>query len=457
MTNESLKIKTFRKDADNGEDITTFTIDGIDVNPDALDGVVFIIGLSNGEVTVSVREVDQEYFSTLNEAKWLKEVKAHVLSYFTEDEPIYTLEGFLVKAVTDNAAPVSDATAALASKLKGFSFDDEDDVVDAAKVVNESETIVPNSRLAGILSGIEENDAVETEETKKEAAIQAYDLLPADQKINALYEQVIAHAKATDPDDIVITYLEDKYNPETTTLDKANLLFNLTLISRLQEFDLISFDFDEDVNNAKDSVTEYTLAHEFWAEIMKSGMDTESKYAKILDKNFRLLFYSALFREMANNSSKTAYNNNKRKLANLFTEETQTMEDGVIEYIKNKSVDGSMIMITPDLTPFFELDDVNTEKLTANDVEAQIKFLGKWNNRKVFEINTKNIKYLKGFERGAFFIQAGNTFRLNPKKPLGFFNVIDNPFLEKPSLKMYVNLDVKFHISSSTFLRIEDI
>jgi hypothetical protein len=136
---------------------------------------------------------------------------------------------------------------------------------------------------------------------------------------------------------------------------------------------------------------------------------------------------------------------------------TQTMEEGAIEYIKNKSVDGSMVMITPDLTPYFELDENNTEALNSKDEEAQVRYLGKWNKRRIFEINTKQIKYLKGFERGAFFLQNGNKFKLDPRKPLAFFNVIENPFLEKPSLKMYVNLDVKIYNQASTFLRIEDM
>jgi hypothetical protein len=420
MTKENVKIKQF-VDAD-GNAYKTVTVYGAEID-DVLDGLQFDVDIKpDGDIDIHPTQLSIEYFSTLNRDKWLGRVREHV--YATG----------LAYSADNNGGKTA------------LSAEYMDDV---AVVQSQPDKASRLSRILGEMRQVGESDAPDAQA--------AFDSMSADQKIAHLFEKTMAHAKSKDPDDIIITYLDDLYNPETTTLDKGNLLFNLTLIARLQELDIIDFDFDESVNNAKGSASEYTLAHEFWDEIMTSDMDTESKYSKILDKNFRLLFYSALFQEMATNSSKTAYSNTKRKLAILFSDDNAsipTMEEGVVKYIKDKSEDGSIIMITPDLTPFFEIDVASEEALSANDEEAQIKYLGIWNRRKIYEINTKQIKGLKDFDRGAFFIKKGNRYIINPTKPLAYYNVIDNPFLEKPSLKMYVNLDTKFTLMSSTFLRV---
>jgi hypothetical protein len=470
MTNETVKFKHFIDD--DGNTFNMAMMNGYNVGGKVLENVLFEIHVQeNGDISVNVRAEDADYFSTLNEAKWLKEVKTFAINYdiFT----VVDTNGEMVEVYPEYievANPVGKVNigASTLSKIGGLFADDEDSQVETP-ITSVTETnapkVAPNSRIAGLLDDIEEAEKATEEAISTETKVQnAFDMMPVEQKIQTLYDKALAAAHAKDADEIIATYVEDMYHPQNSQLakngDTANLYFNLLLLTRLQELEIMDFDFDEDVNSVNNA--EYTLAHEFWADIMNSEMDTASKHVKVLDKNFRAMFYTAMFQAMVKDSDPTTYNNTKRKWSSFLSDDdtpTQTLEEGVIEYVKGKTVEGSMVMVTPDITPYFQLDEVNTETLVATDGDGdqQIKYVGKWEGRKVYEINVSKISYLKGFKRGAFFMKSGNKFLINPAKPLGYFHVIDNMFLTKPSLKMYLNMDIKIFNSSSTFLRIEDM
>jgi hypothetical protein len=454
MTNENVTLSHFQ--SDDGKRFESITIDGNEFS-EKLSGIGFISTIVDGNINVTVRDQDTEVFSTFNENKWITEIKESLLNSMSNNMPIQTNDGLLVMLLDVNTeaseSGVSNTAQSTISKLKNLFADDDQT---ETQIQTENETpVVPNSRLANLLSDME------AEESVAEKADNVFDMMPVEQKIQVLYDKALAKAKAKDADEIISTYVEDMYHPQNSQLakagDTANLYFNLLLLTRLQELDIMDFDFDEDINSANNA--EYTLAHEFWSDIMNSDMDTASKHVKILDKNFRAMFYTSLFQSMVKNADSATYNNMKRKWSAILSDDdapTQTLEEGVIEYIRNKTEVGSMVMVTPDITQYFNFDEVNNETLVATDGDGdqQIKFVGTWDDRLVYELNVNKISYLKGFKKGAFFIKQGNKFLINPAKPLGYFHVIDNVFLTKPSLKMYVNLDFKFFNSSSTFLRV---
>lgn len=320
-----------------------------------------------------------------------------------------------------------------------------------------------SKKASNLLDMLDEEEKVEQAEAEsKQKLNDTLSKMPLDDKIKMLYDQCLGKAQEQPNADIITTYIEDLYNPETTSLDKGNNYLNLMILSRLMEFSIMEFYFDEDMNQISND--DIDLSHEWWNSILNEYETDEEKYAVILDKNLRLALYTTMLHKMAESADKINYNNHKNKMNNVLSfldeeEDDKTLEEYFSEYVLKKSVVGSTIMITPDMKPYFPLDTKNGEKLA--DKKGQVELLGEWEDRHLFEIDVNQIKGMKGFKKGAFFINEGNEHRnkyiINPEKPLVYYNVIDNPFLQKPVLKVFSNLDFKFFASATLFLRVEDL
>lgn len=328
-------------------------------------------------------------------------------------------------------------------------FDDEDE-----QQVVEKEVAISSVRPSSVTKSDEKTDKKPTD--KKTTKI--IDNTPIKKRIVKLYSECLKSAKLKDKEGILSTYVEELYNPKTSKLDEGNLLLNLTILSMLQELNVIDFYFDDSMKNLSNHT--YHLDYKWYDDIMKQSVDEQAKYVHVLESNFKLIFYKAMFESIVKSADKMAYNKTKVKMKNVWKfidDETSTgydIEEYFVEFIEEKTPIGSIIMITPDLTPFFKLDSVNDE---AYMDKPYIKLLGKWKGRFIHEIDTTQVSYLNGFKRGAFFIKEGNRYVINPTKPLMYFNTVANPFIEKPILMLTESLDFNFYGSASTFLRIEDM
>jgi hypothetical protein len=296
------------------------------------------------------------------------------------------------------------------------------------------------------------------EETKLEIEKPLIDPRSVKERILELYTSCIEMAKMKDGDGIIVTYIQDLYDPSTTKLDDCNLLLNLSVLSILQELNIIDFYFDDGYNNPHS--TTYDLNLDWYSKILSQPVEDQAKYVHILESNFKLIFYKSMFNTILKSADKMAYNKNSVKMKNFWnflddeTSISMDIEDYLVEFIEGRTSDGSVIMVTPDLTPYFNFDLKNNEEYSE---KPYIKYSGKWKNRFVYEIDTNQVTYLKGFKRGAFFIKEGNKYVINPSKPLVYSNIIKSPFREEPILFLFENMDFNFYQSSTTFLRVEDM
>ena len=277
-------------------------------------------------------------------------------------------------------------------------------------------------------------------------------------KIEFLYKYCCEKALEKDPENqIVITYVKDLYNPETSKLDKINLYFNLLFLSNLFKYHVMEFNFDEDLNNI--TTNEYHLSMENFKDAMeKEYQDENMRYVDILEKRLEHAFNRRMLDSLATQADTKSYNERQLKMRNLTnslsdsSKKDMDLEEYLMEFIEKNTSEGSIIMATPDITPHFSLSEKNE---SVSDKDEHIIYKGVWENRFVNEINLEACN-LKGFKKGAFFMKKGyNRYELNPEKPIVYFNVIENPFLEKPVLKLFTNYAFRFSKNSATFLRID--
>ncbi len=272
-----------------------------------------------------------------------------------------------------------------------------------------------------------------------------------DEKIKSFYDNNIKKANVKDKNGIIASYIDDIFNPDTSKLDKYNLLLNHIIISNLLDLKIMNFYFDETVK--KYSTSEYFL--ELYKDI-KKGED--EKFVDLLIKKFNLAFYRAMFEANIKKADRIAYSENNLKMKSLWDivenvdEPELDLEEYFVEFLHKKTVDGSVVMVTPDLVKYFELDVKNEE---IYDEKPFVKYLGIWKERFVYEIDTEQITNLKGFKKGAFFIKDGNSYIINPDKPIVYFNTVDNMFLEKPILKLFASIDFDFKLTNTKFLKVE--
>lgn len=299
-------------------------------------------------------------------------------------------------------------------------------------------------------------------------------------KISYFYEKCLA-ATQKDADR---SYVEELYNPVTTTLDNANLYLNLRVLYRMQQLKTIDFYYDEDLAyDTKGFHDTIALRHMWWNTILEAEGTDEEKYVKIAEKNIIQNLYSSIFKQMYTNGDKSSYNQFQFDRNNLLSEamDEETLphlEDGMIAHILKRTVEGSVVVLTKDMVKYFEIhlptdadvlalaqiesdEEFENNKGEKKTAEAHVRYLGVWQGRDMYVANVERLPFFRGVTHSAFFIHNGinnrNKYLVNPTKPLVYFNVVDNPMLTKPNLELFGLLDYKFFQTATVFFQANDL
>jgi hypothetical protein len=318
-----------------------------------------------------------------------------------------------------------------------------------------------SERISSLLDEIDDFEKTEEERTENEKNKSKEEekivLATLSERIQHLYNNIVEFAKKKDQeeDGILLSYVEEQFNPETTDLDQENLYLNLKAINLLKKFDIIDWDFDTAMQEVNSD--EYNLAMSHWQEIMSEDVDEDEKYFKVIEKNFTYGFYSTLIKELAQKADRTAITQKNLRTYNLLADEEDgerelTMYEYLIDNLEKKSKDNSIIVVTPDMVEHMDIDHKNENESIG---DAHIKYIGEWKSRKVFSIEAENFKMTQGLKYFVFFIKDGNKYIFNPEKPIMYYHIIDNPFLEKPIIKLFTNCSLKFYMANTTLMSVE--
>lgn len=311
------------------------------------------------------------------------------------------------------------------------------------------------SKLSDILRKLEAGEILEKEKTetsKKE--LTEFEKADMKGKIVILYDKVIKKAIELDGEDdgLIKTYINGLYNPKTTSLDDRNLILNLNIVSRMQDFGVMNWVFDD--KRVKVSNTEINLTHKWWDKILNENTDDDTKYSKIVEKDLNLAFYTSLITSLLKNADKLSFTKTSMKMKKIVAEGefSKSKEELLLDTILKKTHEGSILFITPDMEKWVKVDKVINDELGDR---GQIKYLGIWDKRHIFVINVDNINGLKGYSNEIIFLNKGNSYVLNPEKPIVYFNVIENPFLERPLIKWFAGADFDIFMDKSARLRVD--
>jgi hypothetical protein len=310
------------------------------------------------------------------------------------------------------------------------------------------------SRLSDLLSKIENNESIVEEENQKE--LSEYEQADMKGKIDILYQRAIQKAEQKDgePDGLIRSYIEDVYNPEDTILDDSNLYLNLLILTRMQEFDIMDWEFTDSITTADSD--EYDTSRKWWTDIMTDTSLTEDeRLVKIADKNFGFAFYSAMVTKMSQNMDRAKYSDTDFKLKRVLDDDDSiTKEEHFLDMLIKRTEPNSVLMISDDMEEFIRIDDKAKEEFGHND---KIIFMGKCQNRNVYSVNSEEVKGMKGFKKGVIYINSGNSYVVNPTKPLAYFNTIENPFLKRPIIKLFSMGDFNFKMSATTIMFVDNL
>ncbi len=311
------------------------------------------------------------------------------------------------------------------------------------------------SKLSDILRKIE--DGVELNNQKEENSIKElseYDKADLKQKIKIKYSEVYKRAVELDgeEDGLIKTYVEGLYNPETTKLDDKNLLLNLLLISKMQDFGIMSWVFDD--SRVKVSNTEINLKNDWWNKILSEKIETDLKYVKIVEKDLNLAYYTSFFSSLIKNSDISSYGERNIKLKKILSKDGDSISTKLnllLDNILNKTHEGSILFLTPDMEKHIDFGDVREE--LGN--KGQLRYKGVWEKRHVFIINVEMIKGFEGYKNEITYVNSGNSFIINPEKPIVYFNVIENPFLDRPIIKWFAGADFDIRMDKAARIKID--
>ncbi len=274
-------------------------------------------------------------------------------------------------------------------------------------------------------------------------------------RITILFKKVMERATVLDKEEegIIWTYINELYNPETTTLDDKNLLLNLSLVSRMQDFGIMKWAFDEE--RVKISNTEIQLHHKWWDDIMSENIEKDLKLVKIVEKDLNLAFYKSFIFDLLKHADQMAFTEESFKLKKILEDgaDDRSREDMLLDNILKKTTPESIIFLSPDMGKYIEVDTPINEELGDR---GQVKYLGIWNERHVFVINTENISGMKGYSNEIIFVNRGNSYVLNPAKPIVYFNLIENPFLERGQVKWFAGAEFEIFMDKSGRMSVDD-
>ena len=313
------------------------------------------------------------------------------------------------------------------------------------------------TKLSEYLRKIEAGETLKKEEeTLSLTELSEYDKADLKGKIAIKYAEVRRKAIQNDGevDGIIKTYVESLYNPETTEYDNKNLLLNLLIVSRMLDFPVMKWEFDE--KRVKVNNKEIELKHEWWNKILSEDIEEEMKWVKIVEKDLNLAFYQTFIFSLIKNADKLTYNERSIKMKKILStvDEDTSRETLLLDTVLKKTHDGSILFITPDMEKYFQSENTVNEELGD---KGQIRYIGVWSKRYIFVINTDNILTLKNYKREILCVNNGNSYVVNPEKPIVYFNALENnPFLERPMLKWFAGAEFDISMDKSLRLNVEN-
>jgi len=320
-----------------------------------------------------------------------------------------------------------------------------------ANISNESKT-----KFSNLLQKIEDGVDLEKEsETKSIKELSEYDKADLKGKIALKYADVYKRAIELDgeEDGLIKTYVEGLYNPETTTLDDKNLLLNLLIVSRMQDFGVMKWEFDAE--RVKVSNTETNLKHDWWTKILTEDIEEDMKMVKIVEKELNLAFYTTFISTLISKADCLKYGERNVKLKKILSDldENSSRESLLLDNILKKTTDGSILFITPDMEKWIQTENIINDELGD---KGQVKYKGVWQKRHVFVINVEQIRGLSKYSNEIIYVNKGNSYVLNPETPIAYFNVIDNPFLERPIIKWFASAEFDISMDKAARMRVDN-
>jgi hypothetical protein len=418
------------------------TLYGDDTTQEHLSGITFKVTVSDkGDLIVSTQSPDVEE-DTLSEV-------AHRVA--DSSYRAYALDSRGSKVVLYIvSSPVAEAQETPPVQ--------EDTQPTAGTEPTPDDTVSVEDKMADVLAMLGDATA---EDTNAQDADDQH--LPLEDRINALYAFVLNKAKAKD--EPTALYVEERYEPSSTTLDRGNLYLNLLAVKELLNVGAMHFYFDDTLNKPGDVVCDLNTKQ--WSPAMVDGVEDTVNHANALIRAFRGEHYSAMFANLTHAMDTIAFNeftlkgNHILSILNNEEEGDKSFEDNLREYILENTSDGSAVMATPDTLSLFGLNGYTGEAQQGN-----IEHSGSWCERLVYEIATEKMKSTKGFRNGLFLINDGqyvdntgatvrNAYIVNPNKPLLYYTPVTTPFDEKPVLMMKFNVGYKFYKTATKLLRIE--
>ncbi len=312
------------------------------------------------------------------------------------------------------------------------------------------------SKLSDFLRKVEAgNDFEQEKENTSKKELTEYEKANLKGKIALKYQEVLKRAIELDneEDGLIKTYVETLYNPATTSLDDKNLLLNLLIVSRMQDFGVMKWDFDE--KRVKVSNTETDLKHDWWSKILKEDIEEDLKYTKIVEKELNLAFYTSFISSLLKNADKLSYGERNLKFKKILSDgnDDTSRETLLLDTILKKTHSGSILFITPDMEKWVLTENSVDEELGD---KGQVKYKGVWNERHIFVINIDKIRGLEQYSNEIIFVNQGNSYVLNPEKPIVYYNVIENPFLERPILKWFAGAEFDISMDKATRMRVDN-
>lgn len=317
------------------------------------------------------------------------------------------------------------------------------------------------SKISSLLDDIdnyekEESDRIENE-NKKEEEFSKLSQKTLSDRIDYLYNELVNFAKEKDQEDdgIILSYIESIFNPKTSNIDEKNLYLNLKFLNTLKKFDIIDWDFDTSMEKIQSD--EYDLSMKHWQEIMSENLEEDDKFFKIIEKNLTYGLYSNIISELANKADRSSITEKSLRTHNLLVDEEDgerelTMSEYLLDNVEKMTTENTIIIVTPDMIEHMDIHQKNTNN---NIGDEHLKYIGKWKSRWIYSIEPNNFKMTKGLKNFVFIIKNGNKYLFNPEKPILYYHILENPFLEKPIIKLFTNCSLNFYMANTTLLNVK--
>lgn len=291
-------------------------------------------------------------------------------------------------------------------------------------------------------------DTLETEAESERESVEYISPSTIINDVEYLYNYCLEKHK--DEESLLNMYIKSIYNPDTSLLDKPNLLLNLNLLKQIIDYNIYDIIFD-DAYELVDSES-INLSNNWWNKILETEKPDIEKHIEIAIKNFNYSFNNKLFDNISKNNNRKFITNKENEINNILYNKKLDIKDYLIEHIVENTDNDSILFLTEDLKDYLPI----VYDTSIYDKKSQLNYIGIWDKRKVFIVNTDEIVSLKNLKKSLFNLNFGNRLLLNPTKPLAYMNIIENPYLSKPLLYISYLYKIEIITNKTNFLYIKD-